>query len=227
MVFHVPNVPSNRSSDFFIIYRSLSYSIVVRCSWHCLVITLLRSDLSYFTNIIPRILRVEFFALLDSKYSSTYGFTKDSSGLTVLSVIDSKSWLLTSAMCVDHPPYVPSPPIMMLSENLISSPNAVSRFLPRIILYLPLVNFLTWHFHVNIFVALNSGKQKSTFTLFYFVNFRAWVSHIVFAVSFYLSFDVRLTNIIVEMIPMSNRIWKLSNFAFPLRVFIQPCRIGE
>ena len=84
----------------------------------------------------------------------------------------------------EHLLYGPSPPIIELSENSISSPSVINRSLPRIISYLPLVDSLTWNFHVTILVALNSGKQKSTFTLFEIVNFPGWVYHTVFAVIF-------------------------------------------
>ena len=83
------------------------------------------------------------------------------------------------------------------------------------------------HSHVTILVSLNSGKQKSTFTFFEVMNFPAWVSHIFFSVSFDLSFDVRLTITIVELLPLSNRIQKFLNYALSLQVFIHPCRIGE
>ena len=122
--------------------------------------------------------------------------------------------------------YGSSPPIMTFSENLISSPNEVSRSLPRIISYLPLLDLLTWHFHVTIFVALNSGYQNFTFILFEVVNLPASVYHIFFVTSFYLRFEVSLPVTIVELLLLPNRIQKFVNFALPLRVFIQPCRIG-
>ena len=127
----------------------------------------------------------------------------------------------------EHPSYGNSPPIMTLSENLRSSPNVVSRYLPRIILYLPLADSSKWNFHVTIFVSLNYGKQTYTFTFFEVVNFLAWVYHIFFAASFDLNFDVSLTITIVELIPLSNIIRKFLNFAFVLQVFIHPWRIGE
>ena len=109
-----------------------------------------------------------------------------------------------STIGTEHPSYGNYSLIMTLSENLRSSPNVVSSYLSRIISYIPLVDLLTWHFHVTIFVSLNSGKQTSTFTFFEVVNFQAWVSHIIFAVSFDLNFDVSLTITIVELIPLSN-----------------------
>ena len=126
-----------------------------------------------------------------------------------------------------HPSYVTSPSIMTFSENLRSSPSAVSRSLPRIIPYLPLVYLLTWHFHVTILVVLNSGKQKSIFTFFEVLNFPDWIYHIVFSVYFYLIFYVSLPITIIELLPLSNRIWKLLNSALLLWVFVQSCKIGE
>ena len=67
------------------------------------------------------------------------------------------------------------------------------RSLTRIILYLPLVDSLMWHFHGTIVVTLNFGKEKSIFTFFEVVNFPAWVYHIVLAIYFDLSFDVILS----------------------------------
>ena len=130
-------------------------------------------------------------------------------------------------MVYNHPSYGPSPPIMTFSENLRSSPSAVSRSLPRIRLYLPLVDLSTWHFQVNILVAINSGKQKSIFTFFEVVKFPAWVYQIFFSVSFDFIFDVSSPTTVDELIPLSNIIRNFLNSALPLRVFIQPCRIGE
>ena len=132
-----------------------------------------------------------------------------------------------STIGAEHPLCGPSLPCMVFSENFRSSPSVVSSSLPSIISYLPVVDSSTWHFHVMIFVALNSGKQKSMFNLFEVVNFPAWFSHIVSTVSSDLSFDVSLSITIVELPPLSNRIQKFLNFAFTLRVFIQPCRIDE
>ena len=56
--------------------------------------------------------------------------------------------------------------------------SVVIKYLSRIISYLPLVDLSTWHFHVAIFVSLNSGRQKYMFTFFEVVNFPAWVSHV-------------------------------------------------
>ena len=126
-----------------------------------------------------------------------------------------------------HPSYVPSPPIMMFPENLISSPSAVNRSLPRIISYLLLVELSTWHFHDTILVALNSGKQNSMFAFCEVVNFPAWVSHVVSVEFFGLNFYVSLPITVVELLPLSNRIRKSWNNYLPLQVFIQTCSIVE
>ena len=84
-----------------------------------------------------------------------------------------------STMGDKHPLYFPFPPIMAFSENLRSSHSVVSRSLPRIVSYLPLVDSSTWHVYVTISVALNYGKQKTMLPFFEAVNFPAWVSHIV------------------------------------------------
>ena len=130
-------------------------------------------------------------------------------------------------MGADNPLNGPSPPMMMFSENLRYNTKEVSKYLPRIISYLLLVDLATWYFHDTILVALNYGRQKSTFTFFEVVNFPAWVSHVFYVGCFGLRFYVILPIIIVELIPRSNRIQKFLNNALPLRVFIQPYSIGE
>ena len=82
ILFHVPNVPSNRSSNFFRRCRSLWLSVAVRC-WHFLVITLFRSAFFYFASNILCILHVEFIVLSDLRHSLTYKLTKDSSYLKI------------------------------------------------------------------------------------------------------------------------------------------------
>ena len=132
-----------------------------------------------------------------------------------------------STIDAENPFYVPSPPIITFSKNLKSSNSAVIRSLPRIISYLPFLDFSTGHLHATIFVSLKSSKEKYTFPFFEVVNFLDWVSHIVFAAYFDLTFDVSLTITIVEMLPLSNIIQKFLNFSLPLHVFIHPFRIGE
>ena len=79
----------------------------------------------------------------DSRHSSTYVLIKDYSSLTLLSVKVLKSYVLTSTIGADHPLNDPSPPKIIFSETLRSNPKAVSKSLPRIILYLLLVDLST------------------------------------------------------------------------------------
>ena len=76
-----------------------------------------------------------------------------------------------STIGADHPSYDPLPPIMTFSKKKGSSPSAVSVSLLRIILYLTLVDASTWHFHITVFVALNSGEQKPAVAFLEVVNF--------------------------------------------------------
>ena len=64
---------------------------------------LIQVGILYLASRILRILRVEIIALLDSGHLSTYKLIKDSSGLTVLYVIDIKSELLMSTIGAEHP----------------------------------------------------------------------------------------------------------------------------
>ena len=117
--------------------------------------------------------------------------------------------------------------MMKFSENLRSILSAVSKFLYSIISYLPLVYSSLWYFHITVFVALNSVKQKFIVTFFDVVKFLPWVSQLVSAVSFYLSFDIILPITIIEIIPLSNIILTFLNFFLPVKVLIQPFSIGE
>ena len=133
---------------------------------HCLVVTSFRLAFSCLASRILRIWRIELIAVLDSKLLWTYMLINYSSGLAVLSFIDVNFLLLTSTKGAKHPLHGTSSPMMIFSENLRSSTSAMSRSLPRIISYPPLVDSYTYRFHVTIFVALNSGKQESMFTFF-------------------------------------------------------------
>ena len=98
----------------------------------------------------------------------------------------------------------PSYALMTCSEDFIFNPNYVNRYRPKIILYLPLVDSSTWHFHVTTFVTLSAGNMKSTLTLRLVVIFPACVCHYIGA-SFYVdSFSTRLPIKIEELHPMSN-----------------------
>ena len=56
--------------------------------------------------------------------------------------------------------------------------------LHKIISYLLLVLLSMWNFHDTILVALNSGRQNTTFTVFEVMNSPAWISHVVISVGF-------------------------------------------
>ena len=104
---------------------------------------LFMSNFSYFVSKIIRILRAQIIVPLDSRHLSTYLLIHDSSGLTLLSVKVLKSYVLTSTIGAEHTLYGPSPPKMMFSNFLRSNPEAVSKYLPRIILYLLLADLAT------------------------------------------------------------------------------------
>ena len=76
----------------------------------------------------------------ESRHLSTYALIKDSSGLTLLFVKDLEAYVLTSNIGADHPLNDTSPPKVMFSENLRFNNKAVGKYLPRIILYLLLVD---------------------------------------------------------------------------------------
>ena len=141
--------------------------------WFVLAITLFRSAFSYLASIILHILRVDIIVPSDYRHLSTYELIKEYSGLTVLSVKDVKLQLLTPTMDDKHPSYIPLWTMITLPENLRSSPSAVISSLPRIMLYLPLVDSSTWYFHVTIFFVPNFGRQKYTFTFFEVANLTA------------------------------------------------------
>ena len=48
-----------------------------------------------------------------------------------------------------------------------------------------------WHFHVTIFVALESESQKSTVEISLVVNFPAWSYHVLMEEYLRLSFGIR------------------------------------
>ena len=60
-----------------------------------------------------------------------------------LSVKGLKSYILMSTVGADHPLNGPSLPMMMFSENLRYNTKGVSKYLPRIISYLLLVDLAT------------------------------------------------------------------------------------
>ena len=82
-------------------------------------------------------------------------------------------YFLTSTIDAKHPSYGPLPPDIMRLENIRSNTREVCKSLPRIMSYLTLAESSILHFHVVIFVALNSGSQNSTITFFNVVNLQS------------------------------------------------------
>ena len=138
-----------------------------------------------------------------------------------------KLYLLTSTTAAYHPLYGFSLLMVMFLINTRSSPSPVGKSLPKIMAYLFLLELSTWHFHDTILVALNSGRQKSTFVILEVMKFSAWISHVAVADYFCLIFDVRLPITIVEIHLLSHKIQKFLNLAFLPQVFKKTCRIGE
>ena len=171
LLVHGPNIPLIYFSIVLIRARSLLRYSVSR-SFQCLVITFFKSDFLYFAYNFLWISQVQLTLLSELKHYLTYTVIQDSSSLIVSFFRCLKSESVTPTICSEHPFYGLSPPNMMCLENLSSSPSSISRYLPRIISYLLLVESSTWHFHVMIFVALNYGREKSTITISLVVNFR-------------------------------------------------------
>ena len=117
--------------------------------------------------------------------------------------------------------------LMASSENFKLNGNYVNRSRPKIISYLLLADFPTWHLHVTTFFALSIGKMKYTSTLRLVVIFPACVCHCITAYFSIRSFSNRLPIKIVELHPLSNRIRKFLNFTLPLPVFIHTCIDGN
>ena len=120
--------------------------------------TWFRSDFLYLASKILRILRAELILPSDSRHLSAYVLIKYSSGLTFVFVKCLKSYVIMSNICSDHPLNGPSLHMMMFLENLRSNLKAVSKYLPRIIFYLLLVDLSTSNFHDTILVTQNSGR---------------------------------------------------------------------
>ena len=59
------------------------------------------------------------------------------------------------------------------------------------------------------FVALNSGRQKSTMIFLIIVKLPTWVIHGVVKILFILSFEIILTDNMVEIHPLSNKTRKV------------------
>ena len=98
--------------------------------------TLFRSAFSYLPSKILPILGVKLIVPSDSRNSSTYALIKGYSGLTLFSIKGLKLCVLKYTIGAEHPLNVPLPPNMMFSDNFISNPKVVSKYLPRIISYI-------------------------------------------------------------------------------------------
>ena len=70
---------------------------------------------------------------------------------------------------------VTSPGSMICYEIFRFNTNYVNIYLPKIILFIPLVESFTRHSQVTIFFALNSGNIKYILTLILVARLTAWV----------------------------------------------------
>ena len=147
--------------------------------------------------------------------------------LVILHDLDAGLHTQKSIISSKHPLHVPALTIITYLEKCISSPSAIIRYLPRVVMCLPLADQSTQTFHIMTSIAISSGRQKSTFTILVVVNFLSWVFHAVVVDSLLLSIDVIFPIPVIELIPMFNTMHNFLNFAFPLQVFIQPCSIGD
>ena len=97
----------------------------------------------------------------------------------------------------------------------------MSKYLPSIMSYIISVELHTWHVCVTIYVALNSVRHKSIFSISVVLNCPAYVCHVVVVGFLGSSVDIRLLFTVVEIILLSNIVWKLLNFTFSLHLFLQ------
>ena len=206
--------------------RSLSRSLVDKC-WHFWVITLFRSALFYLSYMILNNICIEPITPLYSKHSLTYKLIMNYSGWTNLSAKVVNLYSLKPTTGAYHSLKGPPPLIMTDLGNFRSSTSMAGGYLYKIISYLLLEDSSTWHFHITIFFAPNSGKHNSTFTSFEGVNFLTLVSYVVVTAYFCLSFDFILPIRFLEPLPFFSRIRKFLNFYFPLQVFIQDYNINK
>ena len=78
-----------------------------------------------------------------------------------------------------YPLKVPSSASMTWSDSYRFNPRAVNRSLPNIIPYIPLAESSTWHFHVEISVAISSGKVNYIYTFLLVVILPTCVCHCI------------------------------------------------
>ena len=136
-------------------------------------------------------------------------------------------YLPKSTMGIVDPLKGPPSDSMTCSDNFILNHNSVNISGPKIISYIPLADSSTLHFHITTFAELSVGKVKYTLTLRLVVIFPACVCHYITIYFSGCSFSTSLYITIMELYPLSNRIWKLLNSDLPFLIFIHPCRIGE
>ena len=77
------------------------------------------------------------------------------------------------------------------------------------------------------FFKINYVRQKSSFTVLVVVNLPAQVCHVIVLDYLHLSFDVILTIVTVELLPLPDMIQTFLNVTVPLQVFIHNFSIGE
>ena len=102
----------------------------------------------------------------------------------------------------------PSSDSVICSKNYIFNYKYDNRYLPKIILYMTLVDPSTWKYHVTISIALNLGKVKYISTFYLVVIFTACVFQCIKTSSFILIFFISLLITIVELYPLYINIQK-------------------
>ena len=102
--------------------------------------------------------------------------------------------------------------LMEYSKQNRYNTNYVNRSLPKIISYMLLVESSTWKFHVDIFVAISLGKGKSILTFRLVVILPACVWYCITEYFLWLSYVISLIIAIVELHPLSNKIWTFLKF---------------
>ena len=162
----------------------------------------------------------------DSYISSMYEFVKYYSGANLPVFKSLNFYLPKSIMCFFDPLKVPSPAPRMCLEKFRFNTNDVNISIPKILLYLLLVESPTWQYYIKINLALNSGHLKYILTFILGVRLPDWIFHCITAYIFVLNFVIILIIKIVGLHSLSINIIKFLKSTFPLRVFINPCRIG-
>ena len=113
----------------------------------------------------------------------------DSSGVIFPVLKYLNGYVPESTMGVVDPLKGPSSSLMTWSDNFKFNSNYDNISFPKIILYPPLAESSTWHFHVTKFVTLSAGKVKSASTLILLVILPAYVCHCITAYFQYTVFN--------------------------------------